>query len=671
MIKSKRLSFLIFLISFLHPNIFFAILFGTLCAYIIFKIGSLDKINPIRTSVFCNSILLSAYLGFMYYFDFYLALLIFISILFNFHLCFFLHSILALLKLPLLSLPFTVSGIIISIATKKFNLLIHENVYFFQFGENFFQSLPFNLFFFFKSIGTFFCIPDSGVGCLIFLSALTYSPLIAFYLISGFYLGTFVDQFFILSSIQTTSQSYLFNYSLLFTAISGVFLIPGPLSLTLACFSILICSILAHSMSIIFDLASLPLMSLPFSMTTYLILKTLHYCFPHLENKLPYKSPESILEMNRLLNLREKNNEIGIFLPFDGKWKIQQGFDDIWTHQGKWKYGYDFVKTENGKTFKNLGIDLEDYHAFGQHIYSPISGYIVNSINHLPDNKINNVNNSKNWGNYILIKSLDGYFVKLAHLKQNSITLPVNSFVEAGQKIAQCGNSGYSQEPHLHLQVQSSISDDSETLSFNLLNYQNYNENQIHFKNIPSKEEEISPLVFNYSLFNILNFKLGEQLRFKEVNSKKLKETIHVIEVRLDPILGRPYLSDGISKLYFNHLGSKFYFYNLEGFKRSILWDLFISAPSIPVSYGETFKYFEFLPLKIIATNTEKFVFFFLSNFLKNSNSTKAEYEFHPVDLSIKGKLKIKGKIESTFLSLDLFLGIKSFGNNSLFYERI
>lgn len=156
MIRSKRLSFLIFIISFLHPNIFFSILFGTLCTYLIFKVGDIDNLNPVRTSVFCNSILLSSYLGFMYSFDPYLACLILISSIFNFHVSFFLHSFLIRMRLPLLSLPFIISGILITVATKKFNLLIHENVYFYQFGESLFRSLPLNLYFFFRGIGTFF-----------------------------------------------------------------------------------------------------------------------------------------------------------------------------------------------------------------------------------------------------------------------------------------------------------------------------------------------------------------------------------------------------------------------------------------------------------------------------------------------------------------------------------
>ena len=55
-----------------------------------------------------------------------------------------------------------------------------------------------------------------------------------------------------------------------------------------------------------------------------------------------------------------------IFLPFNGEWKIYQEFDDIWTHQGVWKYGIDFVITNKitGKNYRNDGLYLEDYFLF-------------------------------------------------------------------------------------------------------------------------------------------------------------------------------------------------------------------------------------------------------------------------------------------------------------------
>ncbi|SIN76112.1 M23 family metallopeptidase [Agromyces cerinus] len=46
-----------------------------------------------------------------------------------------------------------------------------------------------------------------------------------------------------------------------------------------------------------------------------------------------------------------------------------------------------------------------------------------------------------------------GAFVSLAHLRLGSIRVAVGDRVASGQPIAECGNSGNSTEPHVHLQV--------------------------------------------------------------------------------------------------------------------------------------------------------------------------------------------------------------------------
>ena len=49
-----------------------------------------------------------------------------------------------------------------------------------------------------------------------------------------------------------------------------------------------------------------------------------------------------------------------------------------------------------------------------------------------------------------------GRYVSLAHLEQGSVTVRVGDIVRQGQPLAAVGNSGHSNQPHLHLQVQDS-----------------------------------------------------------------------------------------------------------------------------------------------------------------------------------------------------------------------
>lgn len=56
-------------------------------------------------------------------------------------------------------------------------------------------------------------------------------------------------------------------------------------------------------------------------------------------------------------------------------------------------------------------------------------------------------------GNHLVIGRGDGTFVTLAHLRRGSVRAHPGQRVAAGERVADCGNSGNSSEPHLHLQV--------------------------------------------------------------------------------------------------------------------------------------------------------------------------------------------------------------------------
>lgn len=60
-------------------------------------------------------------------------------------------------------------------------------------------------------------------------------------------------------------------------------------------------------------------------------------------------------------------------------------------------------------------------------------------------------------GNYVIISLDDGdRCVALAHLRAGSICVSVGQNVAEGQQIANCGNSGNSTQPHVHVQAMDS-----------------------------------------------------------------------------------------------------------------------------------------------------------------------------------------------------------------------
>jgi hypothetical protein len=57
-------------------------------------------------------------------------------------------------------------------------------------------------------------------------------------------------------------------------------------------------------------------------------------------------------------------------------------------------------------------------------------------------------------GNYVVIAlPSGGAFVALVHLRSGSLRVAVGEEVAAGQRLGQCGNSGNSTQPHVHVQV--------------------------------------------------------------------------------------------------------------------------------------------------------------------------------------------------------------------------
>jgi len=671
MITNPRLGFFIILSGFLHPNIILSGLMAVLITYLLFQLLKVEQGNQLKGTIYCNAILLGLYIGTLYLLDPISLLLILLTMGLNISICFTFDSILSLLKLPLLSLPFSVVAIIISLSTKKYTSLAHANYYFYELSPDFFNNLPAHFGIMLKSLGTFFCISDPAFGLLILASAFLYSPMIAVFLITGFYVGQSMDQFFTFTSNEFSHHYYYFNYSLIFTAIAGVFLTPSLHSIIWGVFATLVTVLISGALASLFSFASLPVMALPFNITAFFIIKTIQIIASQQMNQNPSASPEESIESNRLLKLRHKAPEIGVFLPVSGEWTIQQGFDDSWTHKGKWQHALDFVIEKNNKTFINQGLELSDYYSFGQAIYSPISGIIVDCISHYNDNKIEEVDNLNNWGNYVIIRSNFGFYVKLAHLKKNSLKIQINSYVEAGQEIAECGNSGYSREPHLHLQVQSSPNVGASTLPFHLLNYYKVDSKIAYFHETPRRGDIIAPILFNFSLYRNLNFKLDEQITFKKTESANINESKVILTHKLDPKTGRTFWTDGESKLFYHMLGSKFYFYELRGDKYSSLWDLYAAAPTIPMILSQKISFTDYLPLKISQNRVKKILFSFLHLLNVTSELTKGTYEIDPETLTISGKNQVSGKVKETFLKLDPIIGITEIKVGETKYERI
>jgi hypothetical protein len=94
--------------------------------------------------------------------------------------------------------------------------------------------------------------------------------------------------------------------------------------------------------------------------------------------------------------------------------------------------------------------DLNKYAIYGDTLFSPCDGKIVKTQDGL-DNVPAGVNVRANpAGNHIVLEYKSSLIV-FAHLLKNSLIVSVGDLVKKGQPIARIGNSGHTDEPHLHI----------------------------------------------------------------------------------------------------------------------------------------------------------------------------------------------------------------------------
>jgi hypothetical protein len=94
----------------------------------------------------------------------------------------------------------------------------------------------------------------------------------------------------------------------------------------------------------------------------------------------------------------------------------------------------------------------EKYAVFHQTVYSPCDGQVSDVEDKWPNEIPWSGKAPYNVGNHILITNKD-FGVLMGHLQKGSIQVKEGDMVKKGQPIAQTGNSGWTSQPHLHIQA--------------------------------------------------------------------------------------------------------------------------------------------------------------------------------------------------------------------------
>lgn len=146
-------------------------------------------------------------------------------------------------------------------------------------------------------------------------------------------------------------------------------------------------------------------------------------------------------------------------LPFRGEWLVFWGGDmhdqNHHVDHPSQRRAADLVKVDDaGSTHRGAGKDLKDYYAYGQDVLAMVDGVVVTAIDGIPDSVPGELDGAYVTGNFVVLRHDGGVHSAYAHLAPGSLKVKQGNRVRRGQVIGACGNSGYSSEPHLHVQFQ-------------------------------------------------------------------------------------------------------------------------------------------------------------------------------------------------------------------------
>jgi murein DD-endopeptidase MepM/ murein hydrolase activator NlpD len=126
-------------------------------------------------------------------------------------------------------------------------------------------------------------------------------------------------------------------------------------------------------------------------------------------------------------------------------------------HRAWWGtgYGVDFVAIDAWglRASGLLPTKLDAYRIFGMPVVAPCAGEVVAAVDGYPDMTPPAYDRANLSGNYLILACADVQVV-LAHFKRASLTVRRGDIVASGLTLGRAGNSGGTDEPHLHVHVQ-------------------------------------------------------------------------------------------------------------------------------------------------------------------------------------------------------------------------
>ncbi len=152
-------------------------------------------------------------------------------------------------------------------------------------------------------------------------------------------------------------------------------------------------------------------------------------------------------------------NTVVLDWPVTGCWRVLWGGPTREQNQHHdvpcQRFALDLVAVDAaGRDHTGDGTRNEDYLAFGRPVRAPAAGRVVTAIRGVPDNTPGSMNPYSALGNCVILRLGEKQYLVLAHLRQGSLQVAAGDSVARGQTVGECGNSGNSSQPHLHVHLQ-------------------------------------------------------------------------------------------------------------------------------------------------------------------------------------------------------------------------
>ena len=356
---------------------------------------------------------------------------------------------------------------------------------------------------FFRALAAMVFQASDGAGIFVYVALVLSSPLGALMATLGYVAGALTLHMLGLPLGATGTAWCGFNFLLAGVALGAGYQVPNRASLLLAVAGAGCTALVAVALSVWLGWFGLSAGALPYNLVvlgTMAALRLLPRPVGLLASPWTTLQPEGIARLMQINALRFPDfYQPAVCLPGTGERVVTQGFDGALTHRGWWRHALDFEVPGGAGSWNAGSGELRDFGIFETPVYCPVSGTVAAVENQVPDNAVGHNNPQANWGNYVMLRADAGFHVMLAHFQQGSVAVTPGQRVRDGTFLGNCGNSGRSPVPHLHLHVQASPLPGAATVPFVLKHYIERDtlsgEETYHLSGVPKQDARLRPAV--------------------------------------------------------------------------------------------------------------------------------------------------------------------------------